>query len=809
MFLMRGRNKARRSFRIRLTVGLSAIILLIMGVGAAIMIYETVQAIRTSAEARGLAFSRSLAMVGGQAVIENLFLIQEALNQQTKNPDITEIDVIDIDDMIVAAKHPERIGMVLDDEGWRTTRSRGSESLEYHRDVRGGPILVIAEPLVDQGKVSAWIRIVFSLSHMRQEVFFTIGRMVILTVALVAAGIFAMWFALRQMACLLHRIVVQLQEALRSLSGVSNHDLTIKVPTTPEYELEHLADAATSTTELLKTQSDSLRALTVSLDEKVCERTAELDEQRRKAEEASRLKSAFLASLNHELRTPLNGILGMVSMLSDKTALPSQQMEQLQVLRSCAESLKDLIRDVLDLSKIEAGKMELVSISFEPRMTLERIMDILALQAAERGIELVCRTDKALPCHMKGDPQRLQEILLNLTGNALKFTHAGEVEVRTQVVEESADSLLAKFSIRDSGIGIPRDKQELIFEPFMQVTDSSNGRRDGTGLGLAICRRLVELMGGTIGVESELGVGSRFWFTARFEQTKVAEPLSVPIVSELRGARILIVDDNAVCRTMLTEMLEAEGALPQEASDGESSLLALKDAAESNRPFHLVLLDDDMPGLDAACVAKTIRAGSSSGSVLVALMSSVKRPRETEWLHANGFAASLTKPIKRSQFLDTIPRMLRQTFPQAIGPQSEATVTVGFKENRQGGRILLVEDNEANQMVVKWFLHETGYQIDIVSTGQDALRWLERQHYDIVLLDIHLPDLNGETVVEIIRGNALWTNLPILALTAASMPEDIKRLTATNLTGYLVKPLDRDALLSAIENALVAAASRR
>lgn len=788
--------------RFRLTVGLSMIIVLIMGIGAAVTIYQTVQTIRVSAEARGLAFSRSFAMIGGQAVLENLFLIQEALGRQVKNHDILQIDVIDTDDMIVAAQHPERIGTVLrDDQEWKTTRSRETESLEYQQDGEGEQILVVTEPLYDQGRVSAWVRVVFSLSNIRQEVLFAIGRMAILTLLLVAAGMFAMRFTLRHMARLLHQIVIQLQEALSSLSQASPHGRIGNTSMTPEDELEHLAEAATVTTKLLKTQSDSLRALTVSLDEKVRERTIELDEQRRKAEEANRLKSTFLANLNHELRTPLNGILGTVNVLSEEAILSDQQRERLRILHSCAQSLKDLISDVLDLSKIEAGKMELACDSFEPRIILERITDILAPRAAEKRIELVCRVDHSLPRLLKGDPGRLQEIMLNLAGNALKFTPTGEVEIGTRVVEKSANSLLVEFFVRDSGIGIPQDKLQTIFEPFMQVANGLHGRREGTGLGLSICRKLVELMGGEMGVESEPGRGSRFWFTARFEQDAALTPSSTPVIPQLRGVKVLIVDDNGTCRKMLVERLTAEGALPEEAADSESSLLAIKDAAATGRPFDLVVLDDDIPGQDAEDVADVICAAARPRSIPIILLTSIKRTRSAEQLIARGIPA-LPKPIRESQFVDAFSRVLGCPLTSTTASQATPAVEGGAREAGRKSRILLVEDNEANQMVVGWYLHETDYRLDIASTGQDALRLLEREHYDLLLLDIQLPDLTGEKLVELVRSRSDWAHLPILVLTAASMPDDIARLAAAGVPGYLIKPLERNVLLSAIDNVL-------
>jgi CheY-like chemotaxis protein len=557
----------------------------------------------------------------------------------------------------------------------------------------------------------------------------------------------------------------------------------------------------------LKTQAAALRTLTVALEEKVKERTAELERQRLQAETANRLKSAFLANMSHALRTPLNGIMGMVNLLSDRTALSTEQREYVRIARSSAIALTDLINGVLDLSKIEAGKLELTSVSFDVRAIVEATQEVLTVQTTEKGLELVCRMDTTLPPLVQGDPEKVREILLNLVGNALKFTERGEVEVRAHLLEELPDYLLVKFSVRDTGIGIPSDKLALIFEPFTQIPGPAHGKPQGTGLGLSIAKQLAEMMGGSIGVESELGKGSTFWFTVRLtrcDNSRVDLPILPP---EIRGVRALIVDDNATSRLMLSETLAAAGALVDEASDSEAGLLSLKQAATGRRPFGFALLDDEMPGLAGVRLAEAIQADSEIRRTPLILMTSIKQHHEAAQLQAAGITTTLTKPILLGRLFEAVSIALNGTRSPKTEPYPDSHVRFGFHEKGRGGRILLVEDNDVNQEVLKYFLQDTGYRLEIVATGRDALEALERARYDVLLLDVQLPDIDGVEVAKIIRKNSRWDALPIIALTAHGLPQDRTRCMAAGMTGYLVKPLEQHAVIATIESVLTTSAT--
>jgi CheY-like chemotaxis protein len=478
-----------------------------------------------------------------------------------------------------------------------------------------------------------------------------------------------------------------------------------------------------------------------------------------------------------------------------------------RIARSSAIALTDLINSVLDLSKIEAGKLELASVSFDVRAIVEATLEVLTVQTTEKGLELVCRMDTTLPPLVQGDPEKVREILLNLVGNALKFTERGEVEVRAHLVEELPDYLLVKFSVRDTGIGIPSDKLALIFEPFTQIPGPTHGKPQGTGLGLSIAKQLAEMMGGSIGAESALGAGSTFWFTARLtrcDNSRADLPILPP---EIRGVRALIVDDNATSRLMLSETLAAAGALVDEASDSEAGLLSLKQAAAGRRPFGFALLDDEMPGLAGVRLAEAIQADSETRRTPLILMTSIKQHHEAAQLQAAGITSTLTKPILLGRFFEAVSIALSGSRSPKTEPCPDSHVRSGFPEKGQRGQILLVEDNDVNQEVLKYFLQDTGYRLDIVATGRDALEALESARYDVLLLDVQLPDIDGVEVAKIIRKNSRWDALPIIALTAHGLPQDRTRCMAAGMTGYLVKPLEQHAVIATIESVLTTSAT--
>jgi len=389
-----------------------------------------------------------------------------------------------------------------------------------------------------------------------------------------------------------------------------------------------------------------------------------------------------------------------------------------------------------------------------------------------------------------------------LVGNALKFTEQGEVEVQARLEEESSDAVLVKFAVRDTGIGIPLDKQALIFEPFTQIAGPAIHKSQGTGLGLAIGKQLAEMMDGHIGVKSELGKGSTFWFTAKFKRCGDGRAVLPILPPEIRGVRALIVDDNATSRLMLSETLTAAEALVHEASAGDAGLRSLKQAAAVGRPFRLAVIDDAMPGLDGISLAEAIQADPKIRCTPLILMTSISHHHETAQLQGAGFTTALTKPILTSRLFEAVSIALSVARSPATEPYPDSHVRFGFHEKGQRGLILLVEDNDVNQEVLKYFLQDTGYRLEIVATGRGALEALERDRYDVLLLDVQLPDIDGVEVAKIIRKDPRWDALPIIALTAHGMPQDRIRCMAAGMTGYLVKPLEQHAVIATIESVL-------
>lgn len=641
-----------------------------------------------------------------------------------------------------------------------------------------------------EGKVIGKVVVALSLGAVRQEQFDQ--ALVSLLGALLAAafGVFLIFNRIGDWT----RRVDGLVEATDAMKG---GDFTHQIPLGVPDEVGKLASAFEAMRKAVQQRDTELRELNNSLHGLVRERTEKLKRAMLEAQTANETKSSFLANMSHEIRTPMNAIIGMVG-LSLNQKLSPKLREYLLTVRSSAESLLAIINDILDFSKIEAGKIILERVDFQLVQLFDKLADLFSDQATSRNVELVLGIEPGIPMALRGDPLRLEQVFINLLGNAIKFTDEGDIFVHATLESETVDTVRILFSVSDTGVGISAEQYESLFEPFTQADGSMTREYGGTGLGLSICRRLVNLHGGEIWVKSIPGTGTTVYFTAEFARQPLEREIQYVVPPTIRGLQVLVIDDNETARCITTNILES---FHFQVDVVDSCVAAQRCIAEKTVNYDLILVDWRMPEVDGIACVKNIRAMETATKVPIIMMTAFGGEREVVLAKEAGVDSFLTKPIKQSLLFDTIMDIFN--YPEAMHSSLDergGIREVVSSEHLAGVRILVAEDNRINQNVARELLESVGIIVEIANNGQEAVHILQDRgdEFDAVLMDVQMPVMDGLQATEAIRANPVLADLPVIAVTAHAMQGDRERCVQVGMNDYVAKPITPELLFSAL-----------